>query len=175
MAKTKDYEDYIDWCYDNGYNPSDYENYDDYIGDVLKNVPPLNFNKWESGSKKSLTSELTEFWNEQNQWISETDEEKKGKIEPIKELKKSRKVKETTFKIEGTLKRSAKRKERTMSKTKQKQMRSIENKTVKGKRLNKTEQNLIKEAKFTRAHEIRVRDKISMSIALKRINKEWKL
>lgn len=170
---TKDYDDYIDWTYANGYDPADYETYQEYLDDVIKKVPPIHHNEWESRSKKKLDNQLINYFQQTVQFEKAAEKAPKGAIisdSPAVKRKKRIRAKDQS----GFMVRNLKKKQKHVSNTQSKQIVSIENKRVTGKKFTKTERKLLNKTILLRANELRKEFNYSKSESFKRAHVEFK-
>ncbi len=173
MAKTKDYDDYIDWTYDNGFDPADFDSYDEYVEAVLKKVPPVNYNRWERDSKKLLQSELTSFFTgiELTGSHPEPGADAPGEIrEDVATEKRGWRAKS----IDKSIRWQTKRTKKPISKTTKAQIKSIKHKVQKDQKFTKAERKLFNRSKMSRSWELQRKFGYTRSEALSKASKEYK-
>lgn len=165
---TKDYDEYIDWTFTTGgYDPSEFDNMDDYIDAILDRDPPINFDDWEDpASEPELKRQMGGFYKG-TRAIQTSFIEKRGKITItaakdkadtfiMKQNRKSRNIRSIHD-------RRANKINRKLSKQVTKNLVSIRKKRSANKRLTKSERKTVLQAVMFRNQEL-----------LKQINKATK-
>lgn len=170
MGKTKDYEDYIDYTFDHGLDPADFDSYDDYVDAVLSEMPPVNYNLWERESKQLLQSELTDFFIGYKKPIGGSGGVKEPPEGDIIEDKKVQRAKVVGKAIRWQTKRS----EGKVPKTTKTQAKTIEKKIVEGKKFTKAEWKTVRSARMKRSWELQKEFGYSKSEAMKRAHQEFR-
>lgn len=170
----KDYDDYIDYCYNRGYDPAQYSSYDDYIKAVIKRFPPVHYNEWSVSSQAKLDQNLTDFFNKRKGYIAskkKTTGKPAAKVpDPVKERKKRIRAKEQS----GFYRARTKKYKGSVSKTEEKMIIRMEEKRIKDQKFTKTEQKFHKRAIMVRANQLQKEYKFSRSAAFKRAHQEFK-
>jgi len=177
MAKTKDYDDYIDYTYENGIDPMDYDSYDEYIDAVIKKMSPVNYDLWERDSKKLLQSELTDFYINTKKIVSDVGRRSaKGKIKA--DIKERRETKDRSSRLSKNMRWQTKQKYgrvKDVPKYKKRMIKSITHKVQEGKSLNKGETKFKQSTQMSRSWELQKEFGYSRSNAMKRAAKEYKI
>lgn len=194
MGKTKDYDDYIDWTYANGYDPADYETYEEYITAVTTKVPPKNYKEWEPYSQNLLEANLQDFFiNKRSYDVAKATGDWKEIVktpDPVKERKERvRAVTQSGFlrrqlhriRVKDVEAGKLGRKELRVTKTEERIIQSIEAKRISGQKYNKAERTMINRGIFSRSAEIQKRrfinpetkQRYTKGEALKRAHKEF--
>lgn len=156
---TKDYDDFIDWTFtQGGYDPSDYDDMDGYIKDILKDDPPINFDDWrDPASAPELKRQMGAFFKG-TKLIQSDFIEKRGKLTITQAKTKAntfiRKQNIKSKNIRSVHDRHTVKTKRPLAKQTVKNLDSIRQKRAEGRKLTKSENKTVLRAVMFRNSEL---------------------